>query len=235
MIDERGAGVECPCCDGLFERFEPFGERPRENALCPGCGSLERHRLVWLYLRDRLRLGMQPLRVLHLAPEECLRPLLESILGLDYVAADLRSSVADILVDICALPFASDSFGLVICNHVLEHIPDDRRAMREILRVLRPGGQALMQVPIERDRETTFEDWTVTSREERTRVFGGGSHVRIYGRDYYDRLREAGFEVTLEPYARELGQPAVRAYGLRTSHVVCMGRKRGAAPPAGLD
>jgi SAM-dependent methyltransferase len=229
-LGRRSAGVECPCCGGRFRRFEPFGAKIRENALCPECGALERHRLQWLYLRERTNIRSARLRLLHFAPEPYLQKLLRALPNLDYVSADLRSPRADLLTDILALPVASDRFDVVLCSHVLEHVPDDRAAMRELLRVMKPGGWGVIQVPIGPRRETTFEDWSVTSEADRERVFGQLDHVRIYGTDYYDRLREAGFDVEQVPLPMELGPESTRRYGLRIREVVCVVRKPG--PPA---
>ncbi len=190
----RGPGFLCPVCGQWFRRFLPFGLRGRRNARCPGCGSLERHRFMWLYLRDRQAILRRKLRILHVAPEPCIRAILEGRPGVRYVPIDRYDPTAA-QMDLTNLPFAEASFDLVLCSHVLEHIVDDRRAMREMARVLCPDGCAVVMVPLARNRATTFENDRLTSPAERLAAFGHPFHVRICGRDYGDRLSAAGFEV----------------------------------------
>jgi SAM-dependent methyltransferase len=160
------------------------------------CGSLERHRFAWLFLRDRTDLlDGRPKRVLHVAPEPCLAESLAPSLGPGYLTADLEDPRAMVRVDITAIDLEDASVDVVCCSHVLEHVVDDRRAMRELRRVLRPDGWALFSVPITASR--TIEDPTVEDPEERLRLFGQGDHVRRYGPDVEERLREAGFDVTV--------------------------------------
>jgi SAM-dependent methyltransferase len=223
----RGNRFECPCCGGRFRRFQPHGVKRRQNARCPGCGALERHRLQWLFLKSRTNLYTDRLRVLHFAPEISLQRQLRKMQNLDYVSADLDSPRADVWFDICAIPYLADSFDVVLCSHVLEHVPDDRLAMRELCRVMKPGGWGIIQVPMDRSREDTFEDWSVTSEADRERVFGQRDHVRVYGNDYYDRLREAGFEVQRDTFVQELSPELIERYRLPKSEVMCVCRKRG--------
>lgn len=210
-----GNRVTCPCCRGRFRKFLPYGVIPRPNAQCPRCGSKARHRLVWLYLKERTRLFRDHLRVLHFAPEYVFRKQLASCPGLSYVTIDLDSLMAMVRADITHIPFADDSFDVVLCNHVLEHVLDDRRAMRELYRVLKPGGWAILQVPIDMQRAETFEDERIVSPEDRERWFLQKDHVRIYGQDYTDRLAAAGFNVRVEFYAKDLPREVCARYGLR--------------------
>jgi SAM-dependent methyltransferase len=209
-----GDRVACPCCGGHFSGFLPYGVVRREGALCPRCDSLERHRLLYLYLRDRSPLFSERFRVLHIAPEPVFEKLLRALPNLDYLSADLRSPRAMVRMDICQIAYGDESFDFILANHVLEHVPDDKRAMRELRRVLSRKGFAILQAPIDTGRAETFEDPSVTSPEERERLFGNYDHVRMYGRDYADRLREAGFTVKVEPYAKELGPELSTRYGL---------------------
>lgn len=191
----------CPCCETESDEFRPFGVRPRPNAACPCCGSLERHRLLWLFLQEhRLLSGRR--RMLHVAPEPALAQHFRRVPGLTYVTGDLFKRER-VRFDITALPFLDGCFDAVVCSHVLEHIPDDRQAMRELRRVLAPNGWAMLQSPINGRLEVTFEDPTVTSPEDRFRLFGQHDHVRWYGRDYANRLREGGFAVTVIPYGAQ--------------------------------
>jgi SAM-dependent methyltransferase len=214
-----GLAVRCPCCGGRFSKFLPGGRNNRSNAECPGCGCLERHRLLWLYLVNRTPLLTSRLRLLHLAPERVIQRRLLALPNLVYVSADLDSRLAAVTLDILALPFPNASFDVILCNHVLEHVPDDTRALSELHRVLRPGGWGIFQVPLDPSRDT-FEDPSVSDPQERTRLFGQEDHVRSYGRDYQSRLEQAGFAVTTDPYVRELPQDEARYFGLMASEDV---------------
>ncbi len=215
-----GNRVTCPCCGGRFRKFLPYGVTPRPNALCPRCGSKARHRLVWLYLKGKTRLLSDQLKVLHFAPEYVFRKQLASCPNLFYVTTDLGSLMAMVGSDITHVPFANASFDVVLCNHVLEHVLDDQRAMQELYRVLKPGGWAILQVPIDLHRTETFEDASIVSPEHRERWFNQKDHVRIYGRDYPDRLRAAGFRVQVEFYAKELPCDLRERYALRRNRPI---------------
>lgn len=192
-----GARFFCPICAKWYRRFFPFGLRGRPNAKCPGCGSLERHRFLWLYLAEHTKLLRQRRRVLHVAPEPCLQQAILGQPGIKYLGIDrYDDDAAAEQHDLTDLTFSSSSFDLIICNHVLEHIPDDRKALSEISRVLRPGGHALLTVPIDRNRDETYEDDSIIAPSERHVAFGHPYHVRVCGWDYADRIRSAGFDVT---------------------------------------
>lgn len=193
-----GRGRKCPMCGVRRRRFLPYGYvDSREDALCPRCLSLERHRLIWLWLERHSNLFSSHPRLLHIAPEVSLmRHFKRHYKGLNsYITADLESPLADMHFDVQHIPLDSRSIDVVICNHLLEHVADDRCALRELYRIMRPGGWGIMLVPEDRSRATTFEDDTITDPEERTRLFGQYDHRRIYGRDYDLRLEEAGFSV----------------------------------------
>lgn len=207
-----GYRFTCPICDGHFRKFLPFGVKPRPNAQCPRCGSLERHRLLWLYLRDKTNLFADNLKLLDIAPMDCLQRKFRAMPNLDYISVDLESPMAMVKMDITDMQFPSNYFDCVICYHVLEHIPDDQRAMEEIFRVLKPGGWAILQVSILRDK--TFEDPSVTTPEDRERIFGQCDHVRIYGLDYKNRLEQAGFSVKVDDYVTQLSDDVIRKHGL---------------------
>ncbi len=197
----HGNKVECPVCGGHFRKFMPYGyNNPRENALCPKCLSLERHRLMWLYLKNRTNFFSGDLKILHVAPEQCFYKIFRKMKNLKYITADLESPLADIKLDVQKMPFAANEFDMVICNHVLEHVPDDLKAMREILRILKPGGFAIMQVPTAYAMEVTYEDASITDPKERQEKFRQKDHYRLYGRDYLNRIREAGFVINEDNY-----------------------------------
>ena len=191
-----GLGKLCPVCGRSSRRFRAFGRVAREGAQCIHCGALERHRLLWLFLVRRTDLfDASPRRMLHVAPEECLELRLRSALGDGYVTADIADPAATVQMDVTDIRFPDESFDVICCSHVLEHVPDDRRAMRELRRVLRRGGFAVFLVPVEGER--TFEDPAIVDPEARRAAFGQEDHVRIYGADVADRLAEAGFRVTI--------------------------------------
>ncbi len=190
----RGDKVECPVCGGHFRKFMPYGYNiVRENALCPRCLALERHRLLWLYFKSRTRIFTDHLKVLHVAPEQCFHQRFRKLKNLTYVTADLESPLADVKLDVQHMPFGNDEFDVVICNHVLEHVPDDRKAMAEIYRVLKQGGYAILQVPLDYSAPKTYEDASITDPADREKHFRQKDHYRMYGLDYLDRLKEAGF------------------------------------------
>lgn len=185
----------CPVCESRTHCFLPGGQcKVREEARCPVCGSLERHRLVWQFLERRTNLfDGAPKRLLHIAPEKQFVKRFERLSNLDYVTGDLFDPTAMVRVDLTEMPFDDETFDAVYCSHVLEHVPNDAAAMSELYRVLAPGGWAVLQVPI--TGETTYEDWSIDTPEGRLAAFGQDDHVRVYGRDYAERLRTAGFEV----------------------------------------
>jgi hypothetical protein len=208
-----GHGVRCPVCEGEFSAFVPAGpERPW--ARCPRCGALERHRGLVLYLQRRSDLFDGRRALLHVAPEPELSRRLRRIAGLDYVSLDLDSPYADVNADLCALPFPAGRFDAVLCSHVLEHVGDDRRALAEIGRVLKPEGWAALLVPVEASLEATYEDRGIVAPAERQRAFGQEDHVRLYGRDFPARVREAGLEVATDAWLGELDAVTRARYGV---------------------
>lgn len=191
-----GTGRICPVCGRSSRKFRPFGVVPRADAECVHCGSHERHRLEWIFIQRETSLlrGSSP-KVLHVAPEACFESLLRTHLGSSYLTADISNPRAMVKMDITSIQFEDETFDVILCSHVLEHVDDDRRAMREFFRVLKQDGWAILLVPISSER--TFEDPTITAPAERLRLFGQKDHVRRYGPDYVDRLREAGFHVKI--------------------------------------
>jgi predicted SAM-dependent methyltransferase len=219
IVGNLGTRLTCPCCGWRFRRFLPYGVNKRTNALCPKCGSRERHRLLWLYFKDRTDLFDKNHKVLHFAPEPIFERHFRTMPQLDYITADLSSSLASTKADITNIPCKDNSFDVVLCNHVLEHVPDDRRAMRELFRALAPGGWAIIQSPIDTRRAKTFEDHTIISPQGRERAFGQHNHVRIYGRDYRKRLENAGFRVKVDSYAEDLGEHTVSKHALKVEEI----------------
>ncbi len=199
-ITLRGTAVECPVCGSKFRRFASFGDPARPNAQCPQCGSLERHRLTWLFLEHHTTMLSDEHRVLHVAPEPAIMRRLRSLSNLDYLTADLDPKRADVRMDITDVAFPDGHFDVVLCSNVLEHVDDANRAMQELCRVLSPTGFALLDVPIDHSLEDTYEDWSITSPRERAKAFGQFNHVRWFGRNFPDLLRAAGFVVVVDPH-----------------------------------
>lgn len=214
----RGKRLHCPLCGHGFRKMLPYGYvESRENALCPSCLSLERHRLLWLWLQRESRLFEERPRLLHIAPEICLMRHLKEAYHCcpeRYVTADLESPLAELHFDVQRIPLPDSSFDVVICNHLLEHVASDRRALKELRRILCPGGWGVVLAPIDYSRAETFEDDSITDPEERTRLFGQYDHRRVYGRDYVERLREAGFEAEEIDYAATLSEEERTRYAL---------------------
>lgn len=208
-----------------FRKFLPYGYgKQRPNVLSPSTLSLERHRLLWLYLKNETNF-FQPetgstLRVLHFAPEQAFYKRFRKLKHLDYTTTDLESPLADIKADICELPFQDNQFDIILCNHVLEHIPDDTKAMQELYRILKPGGFGVFQIPQDLKRATTFEDDSITDKKERARIFGQYDHVRIYGRDYFDKLRSVGFNVDEVDYTSKLTPEEIDKYRLAKGEII---------------
>jgi len=222
-----GTTYQCPMCRSRLRSFKPLPltvENPdpywghmnvptKEYGICPVCGSETRHRLYWEFLKRRSDFfDGKPKRVLHIAPERCLWEHFRRVPELDYLTVDLDATKPTVMtaMDITDIEFADDTFNVIVCSHVLEHVLDDRRAMHEICRVLRPDGWALLQVPI--TAPVTFEDPSVTEPSERLRLFGQRDHVRRYGPDYVDRLKESGFRVDV---LNAIDVLETRANGLR--------------------
>lgn len=209
-----------------FKTFLPYGYgKQRPNVLSPSTLSLERHRLLWLYLKNETPFFTAPLKVLHFAPEQAFYKRFRKLENLDYTTTDLNSPLADVKADICNLPFEDNSYDVILCNHVLEHIPHDVKAMQELYRVMKPNGWGIFQIPQDLSRAITFEDNSITDRQERAAIFGQYDHVRIYGRDYFDKLRSVGFTVEEVDYTAALWAGAITKYRLAKGEIIPLVRK----------
>lgn len=227
VLRYAGDDQECPCCGRTFSTFWPSGSTPltqRPNTMCPNCNSLERHRLFWLFLHANPSMVTDGARVLHVAPEAPVADLVRGLADVDYLSADLDPTKAMVGMDLTSIDRPDDSFDIILCSHVLEHIPDDRAAMSEMKRVLAPGGWAYLQVPMNPRRSTTHEDWSITDPAERERVFGQADHVRSYGRDFEKRLSDAGWTVDRIEFAETLSDDEVRRYAVDPDEAIYIGR-----------
>ena len=210
-----------PIDDKGFSKFLPYGYgTPRENVLSPSTLSLERHRLLWLYLKNETDFFTKKRKVLHFAPEQAFYKRFRKLKNLDYTTTDLNSPLADIKADICDLPFEDDAYDFILCNHVLEHISDDTKAMQELYRVLKPNGIAILQIPQDLKRENTFEDDSITDPKERAKIFGQYDHVRVYGRDYFEKLRKIGFKVQEIDLTAQISPQEVDKYRLAQGEIL---------------
>jgi len=204
-----------------FRIFLPYGYgKQRENALSPSTLSLERHRLLWLYLKNETDFFTADKKILHFAPEQCFLKQFKTLKNLDYTTTDLNSPLADVKADICNLPFSDNEFDVILCNHVLEHIPDDTKAIQELYRVLKPGGMGIFQIPQDLSRETTFEDDSITDKKKRAKIFGQYDHVRVYGLDYFDKLRSIGFKVEEVDYTSKISKEEITRYCLAKDEII---------------
>ena len=213
-----GKKFEDPISGRTYRKFLPYGysgKAKRKNVLCPGSLSLERHRLLWLYLKRKTNFfSANTLKLLHVAPEQCFHPLFKKQSNLNYVTADLNSPLADVKMDLHQTPFQNNEFDVIFCNHVLEHVEDDKQCMRELYRIMKKGGWGIFQVPQDVNRNLTYEDKSIVSEQDREIHFWQKDHVRLYGLDYPDRLSEAGFRVEIVDYSNEISSELVERYRL---------------------
>jgi SAM-dependent methyltransferase len=216
----------------VLRELEVVGGGYLAQDVCPICFSGSRSRLIYHYLVSDygLQAGAGRRRILHFAPERAIAEWLRRLRSVQYVAADLApdqySYASPAKIDVTRIPLSDAEFDLVICNHVLEHVTDDRRAMRELFRVLKPGGRAILQVPISPRLTKTFEDPGITDPRDRERAFGQSDHVRVYGLDYTERLREAGFMLEVVDPVQQWGAEAVVRLRLNPREKVYIGRKQ---------
>lgn len=217
----KGNNFTDPIDGNSYRKFLPYGYgKQRENALSPGTLSLERHRQMWLYLQNETDFFDKNYRVLHIAPEQEFLRRFKKMTNLEYTSADLYSPIVDVKADILDLPFEDNSFDVIFCNHVLEHIIEDQKAMSELYRVMKPGGWGIFQVPMKNSLEKTYEDFTITDPKERQKHFGQYDHVRWYGMDYFERLRKVGFQVEANFYSKKFSEADRKRYGLRENEIL---------------
>lgn len=222
----KGNNFTDPIDGKSYRKFLPYGYgKQRENALSPGTLSLERHRQMWLFLQNETDFFTKNYKVLHIAPEQEFLRKFKKMKNLDYTSADLFSPIVDVKADILDLPFEDESFDVIFCNHVLEHIEDDRKAMSELYRVMKKGGWGILQVPMKNSLEKTYEDFTITDPKERQKHFGQYDHVRWYGMDYFDRLKSVGFDAEANFYSQKFSDADIKKFGLNRNEILPIVRK----------
>lgn len=209
-----GSRRECPICEFSGRAFLPMGSPPRKESQCPECGARERHRLLWYYIEEETNMTEGDHNVLYIAPNDMLMSKIREY-GNNVVSTDLMMSNVDTKADITCLPFKDDKFDVIICSHVLEHVTNDRSAISEIKRVMSLSGYALIMVPKDKNLDQTYEDNSVTSPQERRSKFGAENHVRLYGKDFDQRLIDGGFKVNTETYANKLDNSTINVHGLK--------------------
>lgn len=219
----RGNNVECTICNKHYKKFLSYGATERQNVLCPNCLSLERHRLMWLYLKKETDFFTANHKVLHIAPEQCFLKRFKAMKNLDYTTADIVSPIADVKMDLHHAPFPDNTFDIIFCNHVLEHVDDDKQCMRELFRIMKPGGFGIFQVPVDYNRATTYEDKNITSPEDREKHFWQKDHVRLFGADYHKQLESVGFKVECNLMAKDY--PDAARYRLMKEEILYVNRK----------
>jgi len=224
----KGTRYTDPISGKSYRKFLPYGysgKAKRKNVLCPGSLSLERHRLLWLYLQNKTDFFTKNYKMLHIAPEQCFYKLFKAMKNLTYTTGDYNSPIADVHFDLHKAPFEDNSFDVIFCNHVLEHVEDDAQCMRELYRIMKPGGWGIFQVPLDVTRAKTYEDASITSEADREIHFWQKDHVRLFGLDYKDRLSAAGFNVTVDDYVNQLSPADVDKFRLPAGEMLYVCRK----------
>jgi predicted SAM-dependent methyltransferase len=223
-----GKKYKDPIDGKTYRKFLPYGyseKSKRKNVLSPGTLSLERHRLLWLFLKNKTNFFNDHLKVLHIAPEQCFLPIFKKMPNLKYVTADIESPIADLHFDLHHSPLPDNSFDVILANHVLEHVEDDIQCMRELYRMMKPGGWGIFQVPQDTTRLTTYEDKNIKTPEEREKHFWQKDHVRLYGLDYPERLKSVGFIVEEYDYTKEFSDQEIDYYRLPKGEKIYLCKK----------
>ena len=232
-----GLKYQCNICNGHFRKLLPIGinNNATKNivgggyrfALCPRCHSTDRERLIYWYIVHKINIlhSQKTVKLLHIAPERNLQKVFKANNKIKYVNGDLNPLIAEKVIDITDINFENNYFDFIICNHVLEHVKDDKKAIRELFRVLKPGGEAILQVPISKYNKKTFEDFLIITPEGRKKRFGQKNHVRIYGKDYKERLKSVGFKLELYDIKKDMNIKNIRKYGLNEEEILYICRK----------
>ncbi len=225
----KGNKVECPVCEKSFKKFLSYGSdvAHRDNVLCPYDLTLERHRLMWVYLKTKSNFfTADHLDVMHIAPEQCFHSRFKKQKNLNYTTGDLLSPIADLHFDLHDIPLEDNKYDVIFCNHVLEHVDDDHQCMKELHRIMKPGGWGIFQVPIDSSRTETYEDPAITTPEEREKHFWQYDHVRLYGLNYPKELEAAGFEVEMYDYHKDIDKEKYQKYRFQEDEMLYVVRKK---------
>lgn len=224
-----GDNVNCPLCNSSFNFFASGGMDNRLNVRCHNCQSLERHRLLYLYMDQKLNFfkSSKKIKLLHFAPEKSLYQIFSNMSNVDYVPCDLfpdaynyNGNILISKIDMTNIPYPEDTFDFILHNQVLEHIPNDNLAMKELYRVMRINGSGIFQVPIDYSRAVTYEDFSITTPEARKEAFGQHDHVRWYGKDYKDKLIDVGFKVKEDSFVQEFNELDISKYRLTPTELI---------------
>jgi SAM-dependent methyltransferase len=221
----KGNNVECLCCNSRYLTFLPAGIQKRANAKCINCGSLERHRTLWMFLKEQSDIFKKPMKLLHVAPEKIFYDHFLTLSNLEYHPIDLMPDKyaygnKTTIMDVTSMTYPDNTFDAVMCNHVLEHIRNDSKAMSEIFRVLKPGGWAILNTPVDMSAAITFEDVTLEDPKKQLELFGQPDHVRVYGKDFITRLEAAGFKTNVIDFVSKFSHNDQFRFGLKTEELI---------------
>jgi SAM-dependent methyltransferase len=220
-----GNNVICPICNATYKKFASHGPKNKfKNSLCLNCYSVERHRLLWCYLNKKTTIfDDKTKKILHFAPEKAFYDKFSNFKSIDYYPCDINPNLYYFKIvkeDITNISFKNEYFDVIICNHVLEHVLDDNKAMLELYRVLKKDGWAILQVPIDYHRDITYEDFTITAPKDREIAFGQSDHLRCYGKDYKNRLEKAGFIVKEDNFISSFDPSAIKRFGFTSNELI---------------
>ena len=207
----------CSCCGRYLRKFNSYGFKMRKSAICPVCGSLERHRFLIIFLKTKTTFFLRNIKLLHFSPNNSLKNLFRNHNNIRYITTDLNSSNILIRNDITNLSFKNNIYDVIICSHVLEHIKNDNLALKELYRVLKTKGWGIIQIPLNRERKKTYENQKILKPKDRLIHFGREDHVRIYGLDFKQRVEKVGFHVRVIDYAKNLGPKNIKKFGLNAN------------------
>jgi len=220
-IQYSGKKVECPFCSWKGRRFLPYGQNKRLNAQCLKCGSLERYRHLLNYLKSKTNFFRENNKVLEIAPIRCFQDMCKNLDNIEYVSIDRNTKLAMLGMNITNLSFKNNFFDYIICLHVLEHVNEDTKAIKELYRVLKPNGKAIIQVPIRNGN--TLEILGLLPKLY-TKYYGQKDHVRYYGRDIKKIFEDAGFEVKFDDLD-DVGNDIINRFGLLKNEKLQICRK----------